>query len=270
MHMQKHTEISFKEKGFIFLENFLDSQEISKIKSKLNQTPAKIKLQDKVTPWGYGNLIEEFKFVLEKSRLKIVKEILGEEYVFNHLLVNNKAAFIGPPVEWHQELSLVNTYAAGYTEKDVDSFLQIYIALDDHTDLNGCLRIFPGTHKLGLLPHDDIIGYNFNHKKQISSKVLRELNTTHPVKSILMKAGDCLIFNHLLVHGSGANTSPNDRKAIILQARRDTKPVDEKLFSSYSKFRTNYALDFFKDKIEKLSSTNMYKDFIGYDKKNKE
>lgn len=268
--MNKPLKSLYNKQGYVFLSQVLSEEEITYIKNYLNTITPKIKLQDNVTPWGYGNLIEAFSFVLTKEKLNFLSEILGSKFKFNHLLVNNKAAFTGPPVEWHQELSLVNTYAPGYDSADVDCFAQIYIALDDHTDLNGCLRIFPGSHKIGLLPHDDIIGYNLNHKKQINKETLEKLNKVHPVESVIMKAGDCLIFNHLLVHGSGANTSTQDRKSIILQARADIKPIDEKVFESYSKFRVKYAVDFFKKKIDTLLGSNMYKDFIGYDKKIKE
>jgi len=265
--MREHLTTLYHDQGFIFFEQLISYDEVTLIKTELKNIPAKIKLQDKVTPWGYGNLIDKFNFVLGKEKLKFLNFILGPDYTFNHLLINNKAAFTGPPVEWHQELSLVNTYAAGYTSSDVSSFAQIYIALDDHTDINGCLKIFPGSHKLGLLPHDDIIGYNFNHKKQINRVNLQKLNKTHPVESVIMKAGDCVIFNHLLVHGSGANVSNQDRKSIILQARKETKPIDKELFENYSKFRVEYAVNFFKEKIDRLLENNMYKDFIGYDKK---
>ena len=39
-----------------------------------------------------------------------------------------------------------------------------------------------------------------------------------------------LIFNHLLVHGSGTNLSPHDRKAVVLQAQKKLLKKDNEIF----------------------------------------
>ena len=262
---------NYSNNGFVLIHNLISSDEIKNMNSKLDSLDAKITLPDGKTPWGYGNLIDDkvFNLVLDKPELlELLNEIVEGEYTFNHLLVNNKSKWIGPPVEWHQEFSLVDTYAAGYTEKDITKFAQIYIAIDEHKVENGCLTVFPGSHKLGLLPHDDIIGYNLNHKKQLPVEILSKLNEDCPSTHVLMKPGDCLVFNHLLVHGSGSNNISTDRRAIILQARSMDREIDKTKFDLYSRFRLDFAIDYFREKIEKLSSINLYKDFIGYDKKN--
>ena len=70
-----------------------------------------------------------------KYILNFCKEILGEKFTYNHLMVNNKAPWIGPDVEWHQEVFNIDTYAPGANTNDNSwkNFLQIYIALDPHT-----------------------------------------------------------------------------------------------------------------------------------------
>lgn len=261
---------SYYNLGFLIIPNLLSEEELSNIIADVETLPSKINLPDGRTPWGYGNLINDprFTFVLEKKELtEVLDSVVGDNYGFNHLLINNKSRWIGPPVEWHQELSLVNTYAAGYTEEDVDKFAQIYIAIDEHTEENGCLTVFPGSHRRGLLQHEDIIGHNLNHKKQISQSELDNLNSEIPFEKILMNPGDCLVFSHLLVHGSGSNNSPFDRKAFIGQARKLSRPIDSALFRSYSLFRLNFAIEFFDRKIESLKNSNFYSDFLRNDKK---
>lgn len=268
--MKRELINGFNNFGFLLIPDLLSKQELNEIVTNVATLPPRINLPDGRTPWGYGNLLDDprFNFVLEKSKLtEVLDSVIGGDYGFNHLLINNKSRWTGPPVEWHQELSLVNTYAAGYTEEDVDKFAQIYIAIDEHTEENGCLSVFPGSHKQGLLQHEDIVGYNLNHKKQISQNELDNLNKYTPLRRISMNPGDCLVFSHLLVHGSGSNNSPFDRKAFIGQARKLTKPIDSSLFRSYSLSRLNFAIDFFDKKIQTLKNSGFYNDFLRNDKK---
>ena|SRR5210317_814833 len=251
--------------GFLKIDKLLSEEELKEIRSNISKLLPKIKLPNGNAPWGYGNLIEDsrFNFILNKDALtQYLTGLIGDNYTINHLLVNNKSRWIGPPVEWHQESSLIETFAPGYTLEDSNKFLQVYIAIDDHTTENGCLVVAPGSHKYGLLEHEDIIGYNFNHKKQIKQEVLDKLNTSHPFIQVELKAGDCLIFDHLLVHGSGSNNSSLDRKSIIIQARIVDKEIDKAKFEKYTSFRKEFALNFFKAKINKLTESNIYKDFL--------
>lgn len=254
----------YKEQGYVYLKGLLTDTKCAKFKERLETLPGKIFIPFTDIPWGYGNLIDddEFKQVTEIKQLKnIIQTIIGKGFKYNHLVVNNKESFIGSAVEWHQEASAIDTFAPGYTLQDVDKFVQIYIALDDHVQENGCLSIFPGSHKEGLLPHDDIIGYNLNHKKQITHSALVELNNKIPVTPIHMKAGDALIFSHLLVHGSGSNISPISRKAIVLQARINDKKKDMNIFSKAASFRTNFIVEEITKKIKTLQKNNIYTDF---------
>lgn len=251
--------------GFLKINKLLSKGELIEIRSDISKLLPKVKLPNGNAPWGYGNLVEDsrFNFILKRDALiQHLTSIIGENYTINHLLINSKSKWIGPPVEWHQESSLIETFAPGYTLQDSNKFLQVYIAIDDHTVENGCLIISPGSHKYGLLDHEDIIGYNFNHKKQIKQEVLDRLNTTNPFTNIELKAGDCLIFDHLLVHGSGSNNTSSDRKSIIIQARIVDREVSKSKFEKYTSFRREYTLKFFKDKINKLTKNNIYKDFL--------
>lgn len=262
--------MNYSENGFLKISNLLTDKELRELKSYIKTLNPKLYLPNGNAPWGYGNLIEDIKlkFIVQKDVLtQYITSILDDNFIFNHLLINNKSKWIGPPVEWHQESSLIDTFAPGYPVEDSHKFLQIYIAIDDHTIENGCLIVSPGSHKLGLLSHDDIIGYNFNHKKQLKQEVLDKLNITNPFKNIPLKAGDCLLFSHLLVHGSGSNNTASDRRSIIIQARVTDRQLDSKKFEQYSLFRTNFALNFFQKRISKLTNTNIYKDFFKNGKK---
>ena len=80
-------------------------------------------------------------------------------------------------------------------------FAQVFIAIDEMTLENGCLRIVPKSHTLGMLDHEDIVWNSMSHKKRATYKAMKEASNKFGVKEIQMSPGDMLIFNHRLLHG---------------------------------------------------------------------
>ena len=184
------------------------------------------------------------------------------DYFFNHLMINNKAAWIGPDVEWHQESFNINTYAPGYSpEKDWDKFVQFFIPLDNQTKENGCLKIIPKSHTLGLLQYEDIINANLVHKRRVKYEDMNFAFNKFGIKDIILNAGDMLIFNHLLVHGSGTNLSPDDRKAVVLQAQKKLLKKDNEIFEKETLFRSNFVKNELEKKLNLTNAKKMYRDF---------
>jgi phytanoyl-CoA hydroxylase len=97
-----------------------------------------------------------------------------------------------------------------------------WIAVDDATEENGCMRYIPGSHKFGLLPHKQI---SAAHLTPEASDLGREMPVPVPAGAA--------IFHHLLtLHSSKANTSDKSRRAWALHyANRDAessvRPWDE-------------------------------------------
>ena len=97
-----------------------------------------------------------------------------------------------------------------------------WMAVDDATEENGCMRYIPGSHKLGLLPHKQI---SAAHLTPEASDLGREIPVPVPAGAA--------IFHHLLtLHSSEANTSDKPRRAWALHyANRDAessvRPWDE-------------------------------------------
>ena len=158
----------------------------------------------------------------------------------------------------------MQTYAPGNEpKKDWNKFTQIFISLDDQTTNNGCLKIFPKSHKLGLLNSEDTLGPNLGHKRRL---IIDDLNLAYKkcgIMDVMLKKGDALIFNHLIIHGSSTNTSPEGRMAIVLQARRSDVVKTQIEFEKESNYRENFMIKFLQNKLDslKISKGNKYKDF---------
>ena len=119
--MKKNDIDSFYENGFLFKKNLFDSETCENIINYLNSKKSAIDIPYSSTPWGYGNLLNDTKLALIQNNSFIkdfCKTVLGDLFVFNHLMINNKASFIGPAVEWHREVFNVNTFAPGSIENN--------------------------------------------------------------------------------------------------------------------------------------------------------
>lgn len=100
---------------------------------------------------------------------------------------------------WHQD--------DGYTPVTPSPYLTLWIALSDATIENGCVWVLPGSHKKGLVEHEQTpIG--------LACHSLNDPNQGIPVP---VPAGSIVAFWSLTMHKSGVNVSQGCRKAYIVQ-----------------------------------------------------
>ena len=98
---------------------------------------------------------------------------------------------------WHQD-------KAYFDVAPEHRLVGVWIALDDATIENGCMRLMPGFHRDGPIVH-------FKRRDwQICDTDIKPKN----VVAVPMKAGACLIFDSLLPHGTPTNTTSSRRRAI--------------------------------------------------------
>ena len=134
------------------------------------------------------------------------------------------------------------------------------VLLQKHDIHNAALHVFPGTHNLGLIPHQSFININGLAKRMVPPEKLDELNKKHGLVVIEAKPGDALFFHAGLVHGSSHNISPYGRMALFVQINTiENKPKET--FSNVKQFNITRAkeeveeasrrLQFFKEKLER-------------------
>jgi ectoine hydroxylase-related dioxygenase (phytanoyl-CoA dioxygenase family) len=100
---------------------------------------------------------------------------------------------------WHQD--------DGYTPVSPSPYLTLWLAINDATPENGCISALPGSHKRGLLPHEQTpIGLVCHSARDPDQGVRVPVN-----------AGSIAVFWSLTAHKSGVNLSNGIRKAYIIQ-----------------------------------------------------
>jgi phytanoyl-CoA hydroxylase len=108
----------------------------------------------------------------------------------------------GQAVLWHQD--------GAYWKLEPMAGVTLWLAVDESTPENGCLRMLPGTHKLPLKPIEVRSDTPNMLYSSIDSNVLQELNTSRAV-DIVLRPGDVSVHHPQIVHGSEPNKSSKRR-----------------------------------------------------------
>ena len=179
----------------------------------------------------------------------IIKNILGE-YDISIIRSYNKDKFISRDIEYHQEFY---NNALLPSNGNYEDYVQVFVALENHSLENGCLKIFPKSHKEGLLPYKDIINSNIEHKRTVDYNSLVDCYNKYGIINCELKKGEAVIFNHLIIHGSQNNNSPFSRKALVITFNKKNLIINKKNKDNYLKFRNEFVINKLKTRINNLN-----------------
>ena len=110
-------------------------------------------------------------------------------------------------ITWHQDLTY---WGMGGSDLQASA----WIAISDATELAGCMRFVPGSHKQKLLPHID----TFDRDNLLSrgQEIAVEVDENDAVLDELT-AGEMSIHHGRIFHASGPNRSPDRRIGMVIR-----------------------------------------------------
>lgn len=141
-----------------------------------------------------------------------LQSLIGPNVQLHHTKMFIKPPEKGSPFPMHQDHP--------YFPHERHSMTAAVIHFDDAPVAKGCLRVYPGSHKLGPVATE---GSGDHHLPFDDYPIERA--TPCPAE-----AGDVLIFNYLTIHGSGVNTSDEARTTLLVQVR---DPLDRPTVASH-------------------------------------
>ena len=106
--------------------------------------------------------------------------------------------------QYHQD------YGYHYEEFLYPKFISVMVALNPATRDNGCLRVVPGSHKLGRLAHRQSGSQLITAPERLAFG-LEEMDEAY----CELSAGDALFFDGNILHASGPNLSDTPRWSMI-------------------------------------------------------
>lgn len=154
-----------------------------------------------------------------------VAQLIGPDIAIWNASLFAKPARVGTRTPWHQD--------GEYWPVEPLATCSVWIALDDATRDNGCLRFLPGSHaSQTLAPH------HFSDAKDISLPLELDADSYNEADAVYieLEAGQISLHDVYLMHGSEANLTDQPRRGMTLRYmpttsiyRRDRNksPVDD-------------------------------------------
>jgi glycosyltransferase involved in cell wall biosynthesis/ectoine hydroxylase-related dioxygenase (phytanoyl-CoA dioxygenase family) len=139
-----------------------------------------------------------------KNALAIARQILGENARCTCDLAILKQAQVGTGTPWHQDEAFRDP-SLEYHE------MNIWVALQDATAENGCLRYLPGSHRNEVLQH----GPPNNDETSQALECVAPFDKGNVVTCEL-PAGGCTIHHSRMLHSAGPNVSTGSRLAYVM------------------------------------------------------
>lgn len=155
------------------------------------------------------------RLVADDRLLDIAEKFIGPNIALFASHYFAKPPHDGLPVLWHQDGS--------YWPLDPCEVVTLWLAVDDSTPENGCLRVIPGSHRLEFQQHAKDTSV-----ENVLSSGIAGVDESSAV-DIVLKAGDVSVHHPNLIHGSEANTSDQRRCGLTIRyiptSTRITKPI---------------------------------------------
>ena len=118
---------------------------------------------------------------------------------------------------WHQDM-------AYWPDTPDTRTATLWLAIDDSTLENGCMRFVPATvGEASLRPHVPQFG-----DRGESHALGTDLRADDVVVPVPIRRGDCTVHNERVLHGSGGNTSASWRRAYIIAFRATGTIAEER------------------------------------------
>lgn len=119
------------------------------------------------------------------------------DIVMYRAMFMNKPAKKGTHLPWHQD-------AGEQWGLDRDPELTVWTALDPATKANGCVKVVPGSHHLGLLS---------KHGHVIDKELEARICTPENVVYLELAPGESVLLHNWMLHASEINTTEIPRRA---------------------------------------------------------
>ncbi len=150
--------------------------------------------------------------------LDMVAQLIGPDIALWNTSFFAKPAGNGKRTPWHQD--------GEYWPVNPLATCTAWLALDDSTPENGCLRVIRGSHTArALKAHNTVTSDDVTLNQELDASEYDERDAV----DIVLKAGQISLHDVYLLHGSEPNTSARPRRGMTMRFMPTTSLFDREL-----------------------------------------
>ncbi len=215
--------------GYLALPGLLTAAEVGALLARVRELvedeaarPAGIRLQVEPEIARGGASAPPYADSLRKIEALVEHDPQFGELARHPRVLGVFLALLGPDVKLFRDALMMKPPHHGsakpyhqdsaYWTIDPPDLASVWIALDEATVENGCMRVLPGSHRRGLVEHHHLADYQVEEGR---------LDTTREV-AVPLPPGGGLFFHSMLLHATSPNRSARPRRAIILSCMAST------------------------------------------------
>jgi ectoine hydroxylase-related dioxygenase (phytanoyl-CoA dioxygenase family) len=199
---------AYRRDGFVFPIEILSRAEVEGFRSEFESL---IERSREYSPKRFDRLHVYFdwayQIVTHERLLDVVESILGDDILVYGTLVLAKQPHDLRYASWHQD--------SFYSGLHLTPSTTAWIALTQSHQGNGCMRVIPGSHKLGSMEHENVADdpHMLNRRGE---RIKTDVDESVAV-DVVLKPGEISLHESTLVHGSTPNTSDDPRIGFIVR-----------------------------------------------------
>ena len=208
MKLSKQQLEDYERDGFLFPIDVFSSTEVTTYRNSFNSL---LESSRHYSPKRFDRLHLFFEWahqiVTHDALLDVVEAILGDDILVYGTLVLSKQPHDSRYASWHQD--------SFYSGLHLTPSTSAWIALTPSHPGNGCMRVIPGSHKLGSLDHENVPDdpHLLNRRGE---RIKTDVDESSAV-DIVLQPGQLSIHQSTIVHGSSPNTSSEPRIGFIVR-----------------------------------------------------
>lgn len=204
---QRELHDQYQHDGYVIARNVLDSDLIQEARAHIEWLLAK---HPDLRGEQLGHTLVQndpfwVRLISDDRLLNVAEQFIGPNIALfaSHYIA--KQPFDGQAVLWHQDGS--------YWPLEPMQVVTLWLAIDDSTPENGCMRVIPGSHVMDIqevykrTDVGNVLGSSMDSSLVDESKAF----------DLVLNAGDVSIHHPNTVHGSNANHSPRWRRGLTIR-----------------------------------------------------
>ena len=222
----------FKEKGFCLEKNVFTPDAVQTLSSEFDRIVSQLQRSGEYINARWGSELtkdieqsdtqvihthnvqsysaEMMNMIQDERLLDTLEKLIGQDIILHHSKLFLKPPGNGSAFPLHQDWS--------YFPTEKNSMIAAVIHLTESDERMGCMRIVPGSHRLGQIEKSD--GHSF-------VKGIHDRYQLEDAEPIIAEPGDVVFFHCCSLHGSMPNLSTRPRKTVLVQLYSGTDTVVE-------------------------------------------